>query len=134
MMYYIERDNEGAIVALYANPQDGRTETDPLPETDPEVAAFLAPPQTLEDYRSAIQAHVDATARARNYDNAVSCASYVASGNAVWVSEAQAFVIWRDTVWGYAIAELAKVHNGQRPQPSIDDFIAELPSFSWPNG
>lgn len=43
MMYYAERAN-GAITAIYANPQEGRTDPDPLPETDPEVQAFLNPP------------------------------------------------------------------------------------------
>lgn len=42
MHYYVERENE-RVVALYANPQPGRTEPDPLPDTDPEVAALLDP-------------------------------------------------------------------------------------------
>lgn len=45
MMYYVERNNEGAIVALYANPQEGRTDPEPLSDTDPEVVAFLNPPE-----------------------------------------------------------------------------------------
>lgn len=43
MMYYVERAN-GAITAIYANPQEGRTDPGPLPEADPEVQAFLNPP------------------------------------------------------------------------------------------
>jgi len=135
MMYYVERNNEGAIVALYANPQEGRTDPDPLPDDHPEVAVFLNPPPTLDDYRIAVQAHVDATARARNYDSAVSCASYVASGNTVWAAEAQAFVAWRDAVWAYVFAELGKVQDGQRAQPTISEFIAEIAAIvpmTWP--
>jgi len=44
MLYYAERDGSGAIIALYANPQEGRTDPEPLPDTAPEVAAFLNPP------------------------------------------------------------------------------------------
>jgi len=134
MMYYAERAN-GAIIAVYANPQEGRTDPDPLPDTDPEVAAFLNPPPSLEDYRAAIRAHVDATAQARDYDNAVSCASYVNSTNPQWAAEAQAFVAWRDAVWAHAFAELAKVENGQRAQPTISEFIAEIAAIvpmTWP--
>lgn len=43
MMYYVERAN-GAIIALYANPQVGRTDQEPLSDQDPEVEAFLNPP------------------------------------------------------------------------------------------
>lgn len=106
----------------------------PMPEheapQEPEPA-----PRTLEDYRAAIRAHVDATAQARLYDNAVSCASYLNSTNPVWAAEAQAFVAWRDAVWAYVFAELAKVENGQRPQPAIEEFVGELTAavpMEWP--
>lgn len=36
-------------------------------------------------------------------------------------------VAWRDAVWAHAFAELGKVQHGQRPQPTVEDFIAELP-------
>ena len=89
-------------------------------------------PPTLDDYRIAIQTHIDATARQRDYDGGVSCASYVNSTNPQWAAEAQAFVAWRDAVWEYAFAELDKVLNGQRPQPTIDEFLQELPVMQWP--
>jgi len=135
-MYYVERNSDGAIVALYGLPQEGLTDPEPLPETDPEIAAFLNPPPSLEDYRAAIRAHVDATAQARDYDNAVSCASYVDSTNPQWAAEAQAFVAWRDAVWAYVFAELAKVENGEREQPTVEQFIAELAGavpMEWPS-
>lgn len=89
-------------------------------------------PPTLDDYRIAIQAHIDATARQRDYDSGVSCASYVNSTNPQWAAEAQAFVAWRDSVWSYAFQELAKVENGEREQPTIDEFLSELPQIEWP--
>lgn len=94
-------------------------------ETQPE-------PLTIEDYRLAIQEHVDAVARARHYDSGVSLASYVASTNPLWSAEAQAFVAWRDAVWAYAYTELDKVMAGERAQPTIAEFIAELPAIEWP--
>ncbi len=86
----------------------------------------------VEAFRAAIQSHVDTVATSRRYDSAVSLASYVASNNPVWAAEAQAFVAWRDAVWVYAYAEMDKVLNGQRDQPEIGEFIAELPAMVWP--
>lgn len=103
----------------------------PEPEPEPEPES-----PTLEDYRAAIRAHVDATAQARDYDNAVSCASYVNSTNPQWAAEAQAFVAWRDAVWAYVFAELAKVENGERAAPTVEVFVAELVDavpMVWPS-
>lgn len=91
-----------------------------------------APPPTLDDYRVAVQVQVDTVARQRGYDSAVSCASYKDSTISQWVAEAAAFISWRDSVWTYALAELAKVEGGQRSQPTIEDFLSELPAISWP--
>jgi len=96
------------------------------------IEPYVPPPPTLEDYRIAIQAHVDATAQERQYDSGVSCASYVNSTVQQWAAEAAAFVAWRDAVWAYAFTELDKVLNGQRPQPTIDEFLLELPAMQWP--
>ena len=41
--YYVEKV-DGKIVALYAVPQEGVTETKPLSETHPDIVAFLSPP------------------------------------------------------------------------------------------
>ena len=96
-----------------------------------EMKAAQARASLIEQFRSAIQSHVDATAASRRYDNGVSLASYVASGNPEWASEAQAFVAWRDAVWVYAYAELDRVLDGEREQPSVEAFIAELPMIQW---
>lgn len=87
---------------------------------------------TLDDYRFAIQSHIDATAGQRSYDSGITCASYVGSTNPIWAAEAAAFTAWRDDVWTYAYAELAKVQNGQRPQPTVETILAELPALTWP--
>lgn len=86
----------------------------------------------LEAFRRAVQAHVDATAQARDYDDGNSIASYVASTNIAWAAEAQAFVSWRDAVWTYAFSELAKVQNGEREIPTVEAFLGELPLMEWP--
>ena len=93
-------------------------------ESDPE-------PPTREAYQRAIEAHVDAAARSRDYSGAISCASYVASTVPPWRAEAEAFVAWRDAVYLAAFAELDAVESGG-DAPSIEDFLAALPAIDWP--
>lgn len=90
------------------------------------------PPPTEAEFAAAIQAHIDAVARSKNYADGFALASYVNSTVPGWASEAQAFVVWRDQVWVYAYTELAKVQAGARPRPTIKDLIAELPAITWP--
>ncbi len=88
--------------------------------------------EVVTTVRYAIQRMVDAKANERQYDSGATLASYVNSTIEQWATEAQAFVAWRDAVWLYALAELDKVKKGERDQPSIEDFLAELPVFKWP--
>ena len=83
-------------------------------------------------YRLEIQEMIDAKAQEKQYDSGATLASYVNSTIEQWAAEAQAFVVWRDKVWAYALTELDKVQAGQREQPSVRDFLAELPVFEWP--
>jgi hypothetical protein len=91
------------------------------------------PPPTPEQmqaaYTAAIEAHVEATARARGYTSAVSCATYAASTNPAWQAEGAAFVAWRDDVWEAALAMLAAVQAGGAIPESP---IAGLPEMEWP--
>lgn len=86
----------------------------------------------VDVYRLEIQAMIDAKASERQYDSGATLASYVNSTIEAWATEAKAFVAWRDAVWLYALAEVDKVQNGERDQPSVADFLAELPAFEWP--
>lgn len=87
---------------------------------------------TIGAFEDAIQAFVDAKPKERDFRDGVTLASYVASTNPAWAAQARAFVGWRDQVWLYSYGELAKVTAGERAQPTIEDFVAELPVLSWP--
>ncbi|MBB5040797.1 hypothetical protein [Shinella fusca] len=97
------------------------------------LAAKPIQPPTLADYENAIQALVDTTAREKLFRDGVTLASYVSSTNPQWAAEATAFVSWRDGVWTYSYAELYKVQVGQREQPTVDAFLAEMPVVEWPS-
>lgn len=123
---WVERDASGKIIGHYARRQPGRAE-EAIPADDPQIAG-----PHLTDYRRAIQGHLDQTARTRSYDNGYTIATYAVSSVPAWEAEALAFIAWRDAVWVYAFAELAKVEQGLRTPPSVEDFISELPAMEWP--
>lgn len=84
-------------------------------------------------YTAAIQAHLDATARERQYDGIQTAITYRDDPNSQFSAEGHALFIWRSAVWTYSTAELAKVLAGERERPSVEALIAELPEFVWPN-
>lgn len=90
------------------------------------------PQLTADDFASAIQNHVDATAKSKGYADGIALAGYSTSTIPAWSAEAQTFIAWRDQVWLYAYTELAKVQGGQREVPTIAELIGELPTITWP--
>ncbi|WP_349433560.1 hypothetical protein [Pararhizobium sp. A13] len=86
----------------------------------------------MTEYSSAIQAHLEAKARERRYDSLQSAVSYRNDANPQFAAEAEALFAWRSAVWTYATAELGRVTAGERAQPTVAEFIAELPAFVWP--
>ena len=101
---------------------------------DGEVVEYTPPAllPTVDDYRKSVQSLLDARVTERQYDNGATLASYVNSTNEQWAAEARAFVVWRDQVWAYALAELDKAQSGEREQPSVEVLLNELPVFEWP--
>lgn len=100
----------------------------------PEPAEPEPEAPTVADYARAAQAFVDKRAQEKGYNDAVTLASYVGSTIPEWAAEAQAFVAWRDSVWVYANTQLAAVSAGEREQPTVQEFIRELPTpegFVW---
>lgn len=91
------------------------------------------PPVTVDDYTRAIQARLDAKARERQYDGIQTAITYRDDPNPQFAAEGEALFAWRSAVWTYSTAELAKVTAGERAQPSVEAFIAELPAFEWPS-
>lgn len=89
-------------------------------------------PPTIEDYETAIQAVIDATAREKLFRDGVTLASYTASTIPQWAAEAVTFVAWRDGAWAYAYSELTKVQSGQREQPTVEEFLIEIEPIEWP--
>lgn len=100
-----------------------------------QLAQVGQPPVTdpRQAYADAVQRHMDATVRVRNYDGILSACTYATSTVPQYAAEGQACVAWRDAVWVAAYAVLAEVESGTRPAPSVEALIAELPTLVWPS-
>lgn len=87
------------------------------------------PAPTVDDYRAAIVAHLDAVAQSRNYDSQLHLAVHATSTNAQWAAEAAAFIAWKDAVWQQVHALWASPPD---PVPSPEEVVAGLPVIEWP--
>ena len=91
------------------------------------------PPPNARDYAAAVQARLDITAQQRDYDNILSACSYIGSNVARFSREAEALKTWRDSAWAYCYSALDDIAAGQTSRPTIAEFVAALPPFSWPS-
>lgn len=82
-------------------------------------------------YSETLQSHIDSKAAEKQYNNGFACASYANSTNQNWKNEALAFIAWRDSCWSYLIDTQTQIENEEIEPPSIQDFIANIPSFNW---
>ena len=78
---------------------------------------------------AAIDAHVEAQAKAMGYNSAANCAGYRDSTVPAWVDEAQAFIAWRDSVWQAAFA-LQTQHTADQTIPEVEEIISALPAWT----
>lgn len=97
--------------------------------TDAEESAALDEIQA--SYESAIQAHLDSTARSRGYDNMISACSYASGSHPKFSVEGQDCLAWRSAVWETAYQIMTDVRAGTRPLPTLQDVMAELPPMAW---
>ncbi|WP_456403223.1 hypothetical protein [Hydrogenimonas sp.] len=95
-------------------------------KTDAEIKA-----ENIEKIEKAIQATLDKEARAKGYDSILSACSYAGYTNP-FQAEGQAFIQWRGSVWKYCYDQLAEIEAGNRSEPTLDEFLGELPAYVPP--
>ena len=79
-----------------------------------------------------VQAYLDEAPRARGYDGILSACTYATSTKPRFAAEGQACVEWRDDVWTKCYEMLDQVTAGERPIPTDEELISELPVLIWP--
>ena len=80
------------------------------------------------------QAYLDEFARTRNYDSIFTACTYATSTNPKFAQEGRYAVQARDEVWAKCYQILGEYLAGQRPEPTLQDVLAELPALAWPEG
>lgn len=97
----------------------------------PGMAPVPPEKEVINVYENAVQAHLDATAQSRDYDNTYTCLSYLSSTDETWNREANIFNAWRDAVWRKCHEVLNAVMAGEIAPPTVDELIAQLPTINW---
>ena len=96
-------------------------------------AEYNSPEAAQARFTAAIQSHLDAWAQTRNYDGIMSACTYATSTVEKFRAEGQRAVELRDATWAAGYAIMDSVLSGQRPMPSLDEVMAELPPLLWPD-
>lgn len=121
----------GPIDAAHMLRVDGLDET--LTGRTYTAGEWSAPPtpSPTKPFIDAVDAHLDAGARAHGYDGIVSACSYAAAPNH-FQAESVAFLQWRSACWVHCHAVLAQVQAQARPVPTPAELVAELPAYAPP--
>ena len=127
----------------YTNLLDGISQGKVLLPPDAEHAApYLAdpPPPTLEEqqemmkaeFTTAIDTYMNTFAMTRGYDTMASAATYYDDEDSIFNAEGTYAKRMRSQIYRVSYAILNAVLSGQRPMPTIEEVMAELPKLEWP--
>jgi hypothetical protein len=86
--------------------------------------------ETQAAFEAAVQANMDAAARAARFGDLKSVISY--RGDTIkpeWAVQAEQFFVWRSKVWAACYAVMDDVLDGKRGVPTVDELLAELPKL-----
>lgn len=99
--------------------------------TAEQIAAAQA--AVMAEFERAVQGKLNGAAVAAKYDSIENAVSY-AEEPAVpkFQNDGKAFRAWRSKVWAYAYEQLALVLAGERAQPTVDEFLLEMPLLELP--
>ena len=102
------------------------------PPEPPIVPEVKTPEQIKREIVDAVQQRLDAFASTRNYDNILSACTYATSTVPKFAKEGQYAVSARDMTWATCYQIMTAVQSGQRPVPTVEQVMSELPTLAWP--
>lgn len=83
----------------------------------------------IKKIKTRIELLMNSKAQEQGYDSILSACSYAGYPND-FQQEAIAFGTWRSSVWKYCYQELDKIQQGLRTEPTIEEFLLELPQLN----
>lgn len=107
-------------------------ERDATPAEIAEIDVCRNAMPTLQQYTDAVQAMLDATARAHSYDDLISACSYAGAPNQ-FQADGIKFLAWRGNVWTKCHDVMNQVQAGTLDQPTVPALLAMLPDLDLPN-
>ena len=87
--------------------------------------------QRIAQIKSAVQNTLDLKAKEKDYDTAVSLASYVTSTDDEFHEQANRFIAWRDQCWRKCFEIIGLFNNGDIPMPTVGEVLRQLPTLDW---
>ena len=124
-------DGNGPFIDTWNVPNITMPSSSDLTALQTQYASQFSNNQLQSQGTAAIQNLLDTTAQSKQYNDALTCVTYATSTNAAWQAEAVAFIAWRDAVYASAISTFSQVESGSIPAPTIENFLAGLPSINW---
>lgn len=129
-------DDDGKYLGGYDIPPEGGIIVN-CPPDDARCIFFngqwTAPAELIQDrLTSALNAHLDAVAGERRYDNRFTC-SLRAGYEGPFQDEGLAFSTWMDLCNFTAYTIMAECKAGTRPVPTEAELIAAMPVMVWPD-
>lgn len=87
--------------------------------------------QKVNNFEERIDEYMNMRAKKKGYEDIKTACTYaIARGR--FQAEGIKFAEWRTDVWDYFYTELDKIQQGLRQEPTINEFILELPQLNLP--
>jgi len=125
---YVRRDADGATIPL----AEGNADYEAYVEWCVKHTPAQPPGTTLEERAkvllAGVDAHLNAAARAKGYDNILSAAVRAALPGSPFHADGVAFGTWMDQVYATCYQLMAAVQAGEAEEPTLEQLIAMLPA------
>ena len=90
---------------------------------------------TIEEIKQvlsqAVQDMMDREAGTKNYDSILSVCTYIDTGVERFDVEGRKARQWRSACWDKCYKIYDEVEAGERPIPSVEELLAEMPKIEW---